>query len=98
MMLLPVNVSPHRRIWIDVSFRYEKQVYAGSLEETCRYLIKYGHVDGVYEDEQIAFEVRRTVASMLRDGVPEEQVIKEVSNLYGIPPACVEEVVRAIPA
>lgn len=97
MMLVPVQVSPRRRVWADISFRYEKQIYANSSEETCRYVIKYGHVDGVYEDEQIAYDVRRTVAGMLRDGVPSRQVVEETSALYGIPPICVEEVIEGIP-
>jgi len=96
-MLLPVNVSPHNRLWIDVAFRYEKYVYADTAEEVSKYMLKYGHVDGVYPDEQIAHEVRRTVAALLRDGVPCRQVIEEVSMLYGIPPEYVEDVVAAAP-
>lgn len=97
MMLIPIRVSPRRRVWADVSFRYEKHVYAASGEEACRYLIKYGRVDGLYEDEEIAYDVRRTVAAMLRDGVPRRQVVEETSVLYGIPEECVDEVVAAIP-
>ncbi|MDN7025063.1 hypothetical protein FGU65_09215 [Methanoculleus sp. FWC-SCC1] len=97
-MLLPVKVSPSRRVWADVSFCYEKQIYANSSEELSRYLLKYGRVNGVYEDEQIAYEIRRTVSSMLRRGVPHRQVVEEASTLYGIPEECVEEVVAAVPA
>ena len=97
MMLIPVQVSPRRRVWADVSFRYEKYVYGSSGEEACRYLIKYGKVDGIYEDEEIAYDVRRTVAARLRDGVPRRQVIEETSALYGIPEECVDEVAAAIP-
>lgn len=92
MILLPVRLSPRRRVWIDVSFHYEKQIYAGAFEDLTRYLLKYGHVDGVYEDEQIAHDVKRTAASMLRDGIRPAQVVEEVSQLYGIPVLCVEEV------
>jgi hypothetical protein len=98
MMLLPVRVSPNRRIWIDVSFRYEKQVYAGALEDLTRYVLKSGHVDGVYEDEQIAYDVKRTIAGMLRDGIPRRQAVEETSALYGIPIGCVEEVVDEVSA
>lgn len=96
MMLIPVRVSARRRVWVDVSFRYEKHIYAGSHEEVYRYLIKYGRVDGVYEDEEIAYDVRRTVAARLRDGVPRRQVVEETSALYGIPEDCVDEVVAAV--
>lgn len=95
-MLLPVRVSPRRRVWIDVSFHYEKQIYAGAFEDLTRYLLKYGRVDGVYEDEEIAYDVRRTVAARLRDGVPRRQVVEETSALYGIPEDCVDEVVAAV--
>lgn len=97
-MLLPVRVSPHRRVWADVSFRYEKHIYAGSTEDVARYILKYGRVNGVYEDEEIAHDLKRTVSAMLRDGVPPKQVVEETSALYGIPEECVEEVVAAVPA
>jgi len=96
MMLIPVQVSPRRRVWIDVSFHYEKQVYAGALEDLTRYILTHGHVDGVYEDEQIAYDVKRTAAAMLRDGVSRRQVVEETSMLYGIPLACVEEVIDEV--
>ena len=96
-MLLPVRVSPHRRVWADVSFRYEKHIYAGSTEDVARYTLKYGRVNGVYEDEEIAHDLKRTVAGMLRRGVPRRQVVEETSALYGIPEECVEEVVAAVP-
>lgn len=96
MMLLPVRVSPRRRVWIDVSFHYEKQVYAGALEDLTRYILTHGHVDGVYEDEQIAYDVKRTAAAMLRDGIQPAQVVEEVSQLYGIPVLCVEDVLAEL--
>ncbi len=96
-MLLPVQVSPRRRVWADVSFRYEKYADVDSSQELSRYLLKYGKVNGVYEEEQIAYEVRLTVSSMLRRGVPRRQIVEEVSLLFGIPEECVEEVISAIP-
>lgn len=98
MILLPIQVSPARRLWVDISFRYEKYLYAHSTEDLARYILKYGHVDGIYEDEQIAHDVRRTAEAMVRDGVPRRQVIEEVSTLYGIPVVCVEEVLADLEA
>jgi hypothetical protein len=63
-----------------------------------KYVLEYAHVSGVDGDEQIAYEVKRTVAGMLRGGVPRRQVVEETSALYGIPEECVEEVVAAVPA
>ncbi len=71
-------------MWANVSFRYEKHIYAGSAEDVARYTLKYGRVNGVYEDEQIAYEVKRTVAGMLQRGVPYRQVAEETSALYSI--------------
>lgn len=96
-MLIPVKVSPHRRVWADVSFRYEKHIYANSPEELSEYILKYGHVSGIYTDEEIAHDLKRTVAAMLRDGIPPRQVVKEASLIYGIPQECVEEAVSACP-
>jgi len=81
-----------------VSFRYEKYADVDSSQELSRYLLKFGCVNGIYEDEVIAFDLKRTVAGMLRDGVPRRQVVEEASALYGIPEECVEEVVAAVPA
>nr|WP_303715987.1 hypothetical protein [Methanoculleus marisnigri] len=96
-MLLPIKVSPRRRVWADVSFRFEKHVYAESTEDVARYTLKYGRVNGIYEDEEIAFDLKRTVSSMLRDGIPAKQVVEETSQIYGIPQECVEEVISACP-
>jgi len=52
-----------------------------------------GHRDPL----QIAHDVKRTVAAMLRDGIPRRQIVGETSALYGIPQECVEEVILASP-
>lgn len=96
-MLLPIKISPRRRVWADVSFRYEKHIYASSTEDVARYTLKYGRVNGIYEDEEIAHDLKRTVAAMLRDGIPRRQVVEEASLIYGIPQECVEEAVSACP-
>ncbi|MDK2889612.1 MAG: hypothetical protein PWR21_244 [Methanoculleus sp.] len=60
--------------------------------------LKYARVNGTYEDEEIAHDLKRTVYAMLRDGIPRRQIVEETSALYGIPAECVEEVVAAVPA
>jgi len=96
-MLIPVNVSPHRRVWAEVSLRYEKYIFTGSTEDVARYTLKYCRVNGVYEDEEIAHDLKKTVAGMLRDGISPKQVVAETSALYGIPQEYIEEVVSACP-
>ncbi|MGE4375356.1 MAG: hypothetical protein AB7D01_06580 [Methanoculleus sp.] len=60
--------------------------------------LKCTRVNGTYEDGEITHDLKRTVAAMLRDGVPRRRVVEETSVLYGIPEECVEEVVVAAPA
>ncbi|HOB43506.1 MAG TPA: hypothetical protein PKV78_05450 [Methanoculleus thermophilus] len=95
-MLVPITYR-NRRVWVDVSFRYEKHIYAGSTEDVARYTLKYGRANGIYEDEEIAHDLKRTVSAMLRDGIPPRQVVEEASALYGIPEEYVEEAVLAAP-
>ena len=97
-MLVRIKISRRLRFWVDMSFHYEKYADVNSPEKLSKYLLKYGHVNGVYTDEEVAQDLKRTVAAMLRDGVSPRQVVKEVSALYGIPEECVDEVVAAVPA
>jgi len=94
-MLIPVTVR-HQRVWADVVFRCEKYIYADAPGETSRYLLKSAHVRGTYTDEEVAHDVRRTVTAWLRDGIPRRQVVREVSEIYGIPPACVGLIVDEV--
>jgi hypothetical protein len=50
-----------------------------------RIFIKEANLKGVWDYEEIAFEVQRTIASLLRRGIPRRQVVEEVSQLYEIP-------------
>ncbi len=95
MMLVPIQVSPRRRIWVEISIYYDEQV--NSTGELTRYVLKYGRADGIYEDEEIADDVNRTCCGLLRTGAPTAQVVEEVSAIYGIPEVCVEEIIGALP-
>jgi hypothetical protein len=98
-MLIPVTVPHHhQRIWVDVTFRYEKYIYADAPGEVSKYLLKYARVRDTYTDEDVAYDVRRTVTGRLRDGVSPRQVVQEVSEIYGIPPACVDSIVEEVAA
>ncbi|MGB3988435.1 MAG: hypothetical protein WBK67_01950 [Minisyncoccales bacterium] len=97
-MLIPIQISSRKRIWVEVVFRYEKFIYANSPEEISKYVLKYGRVAGIYSDEQISHDITRTVSAMLRDGVPPIVAVEETSALYGIPRICIEEILYTIPA
>lgn len=78
----------------DCSTLAHMQILQGTSQNTS----SITRVTGLYEDDQITYEVKCTVARMLRRGVPRRQVVEETSALYGIPEECVEEVVAAVPA
>jgi hypothetical protein len=78
-----IRTGDLRRVWADVSFQYENYADVDSPQELSRYLLKFGRVNGVYEDEEIAHDLKRTVAGMLRRRVPRRQVVEETSVLYG---------------
>jgi len=60
-MLIPVSVPHHQRIWVDVTFRYEKYIYGDAEAEVSKYLLKYARVKNTYTDEEM---VRRIVLKM----------------------------------
>jgi len=97
-MLIPVSVPHHQRIWVDVTFRYEKYIYGDAEAEVSKYLLKYARVKNTYTDEEVSYDVRRTVAGRLRDGVPPLQIVQEVSEIYGIPPGCVDIIIEEVAA
>jgi len=49
-------------------------------------------------DGQIVYDVKCTVAGMLRRGMPHRPVVEGTSALYGILEGSVEEIVAAVPA
>lgn len=95
-MLLPVRVSPRRRVWVDVSFFYEKYLVAGRSEDVIQFHLKNARVDGIYEEEEVAHDVKHTIAGMLHAGASRNEIIDEVSLVYCIPIACLEEIVDEV--
>jgi len=56
--------------------------YADVTEDISTYPLKYAYVIGVHEDEQITYEAKRTVAAMLRDGIPCTSGRRDLSPLW----------------
>lgn len=92
-MLIPVDFPGRQRFWVDVTFCCEKYIYADTPDAVSKYLLKNARVRGTYSDEQISDCVQCSFAGMLRDGVPRDLALQEVSEVYGIPPACVASVI-----
>jgi len=74
------------------------KTYANSTEELSTSLLKHAHVTGIHLDGQIVYDVKCTVAGMLRRGMPHRPVVEGTSALYGILEGSVEEIVAAVPA
>ena len=94
-MLIPVRCPRCKeKFWVEFSIKYELYKYVEAMSELTRIHIKDAIVRDVWTDEEVASEVQRTIASLLRRGVPRKQVVEEVSELYGIPQVHVDELIE----
>lgn len=84
----------HNRVWADVTFDCERRVYASNLLDLEEYILKHARVRDVYKEEEIIFDIKKTLAGLLKGCRSSKQVIKEVSELYGIPEEFVEEILE----
>lgn len=94
-MLAPVEIEG-RRYWIEFSIVYD--VYEDPSDYTAlrEYILDKASISGIYSDEEIAPDLRRTVASLLRSDLDSKQILKDVKELYGIPGEYVEEIIDDI--
>ena len=82
-----------KKLWADVGITCERRVYSSSPLELEEYILKYAIAYETYTDEEIAYWVKRTIASMIKmNRFSKEQIIKDVSKLYGIPEIYIEEI------
>ncbi len=91
-MLLPV-VCPEcgRRFWIETAIHYEERTFVGSLDELKKYVLKEQNVIRVWNDEDLAEEVRDAFRKLIKSGDSVERAIKIISEIYGIPILALEE-------
>lgn len=92
-MLIPI---PGHKIWAEISFKYEKYIQEDSEEELYYFLLRRARVVNVHSDEEIQTQLRKTICALQRDGISTERIISEISQLYGIPEGCVEEIMMAV--
>lgn len=90
-MLAPIEIEG-KRYWIEFSVIYD--VYEDPTDYTAlrNYILDNASIKGVYCDEEIGPELRRTVASLLKSGYDSKQIVEDVKELYGIPEVHVNEV------
>ena len=96
-MLIPIK-HDDQRLWVDLSFGYEKHIYVGSTAELSLYLLTNARVDGILSDEEVTPDVTRAVTRLVDEGVDWEDVISQVSDCYGIPADFVEGIVSPVGA
>ncbi len=96
-MLIPIE-HDDQRIWVDLSFRYEKYIYAGSTAELSRYLLTNARVEAILSDDEVTPDILRAVTRLVDEGVDREDVISQVSGCYGVPADFVEGIVSPVGA
>jgi hypothetical protein len=83
-MLFPVECFCGRRIWVEVSINYEKYIFTDSVENLAAYFLRYATVKKVYKEEEIAYEIKKTIHSLLNRGLKKNQIVEEISEIFGI--------------
>jgi hypothetical protein len=91
-MLIPIT-HDSKRLWLDFSVAYEKQIYVNSTMDLSRYLIKSIRIDAIYSDEDITPDVTQAARTLIRGSVKREDVIERISSSYGIPIEYTEEMI-----
>ena len=82
-----------KRLWADVAITYERKIYASGVLELEEYVLKHAKAYQSFKDEEIAYWLKRTIASFIKMGkFSKKQIIRDVSKLYGIPEPVLEEI------
>lgn len=92
-MIVPITIKG-KRYWIEFSVKAELWTPIPDITELRKLVLKNINVKKIYEDWEIAHEVRRTAISLLKRGVKPKRVVKEIQELYGIPEIHVFEVLE----
>jgi len=82
-----------KKYWIEFSIPYELWASITDYTELKKLVLKGVNVKNVYKYDEIAYDIKRTVASLLKDDYSIKQVVREVSELYEIDEAYVSEVI-----
>jgi len=91
-MLLPVTCPDcGKRFWIETAIHYEERVFAYSLQELKKYILKEQNIIKIWDDDELAEEIRKQFGMLIRSGDSVERAIKILSEVYGIPVLALEE-------
>jgi len=91
-MLIPI-VHNSNRLWVDISFGYEQEIYASASEELSRYLLKNVRVNAILPDADVITEIDRGVGNLMQEGAKSKETIDRISAVYGIPLQFAEKII-----
>ena len=91
-MLLPIKCPCcGKSYWIETSINYEEYVYVGSEFELKRYVLKNQNIIRIWEDEELAYEIKEQFSRLVKSGERLDNALKIVSEIYGVPILALEE-------
>ena len=82
------------RLWVDLSFGYEQEVYVGASEELSRFLLQNVHVNATLPDTMVITEINRGVRKLMQEGTKVKDIIDRISAVYGIPLRIAEKIIE----
>ena len=80
---MPVIIQ-NKRYWIEFYATHEIWTSARDYSELRKIVFKDITITNVFEDYEVAYNLKRTISSLLSQGYNPKHIIKEVSQLYGI--------------
>ena len=92
-MLLPVTCPDcGKRFWIETAIHYEERVFAYSLQELKKYILKEQNIIKIWDDDELYFEILNQFSELVKKGEKPDRAIKIISEIYGIPVLMLEEI------
>lgn len=92
-MLIPI-VHNSNRLWIDLSFGYEREIYTSTAEVLSRHLLKDARVNAILSDADIIPQINQSVGNLMQEGTKNKEIVARISAAYGIPLRFAEEIIK----
>jgi len=92
-MLIPI-VHNSNRLWVDISFGYEREIYVSTSEDLSRCLLKDVRVNALHSDADIITPINQSVGKLMQEGAKIKETIERISAAYGIPLKFAEKIIK----
>ncbi len=92
-MLIPI-VHNSNRLWVDISFGYEREIYVSTSEDLSRCLLKDVRVNAILSDADIITPINQSVGKLRQEGAKITETIERISAAYGIPMSFAEKIIN----